>query len=1177
MKSKILLVLPPFYTPWTPPLGIATLKAFLEQRCHSVRCFDLNTVPELWGMHHQYFETLQRLEEVSINDGYSKLWWILNAHTLACANGADRATCARLLETIIPLYGIRHDAKVVNALIPLVHRYFERLDQVINRFDLSDLAVVGTSTFTTSLASSLFILKKVKQKRPRVVTVMGGGIFADDLALGSDNLNTLVEEYPYVDHVVVGEGELLFQKLVQGEFADKRVVSIADLGGETLDIQEVPAPDFSDLDLASYYHLTVGGGRGCPFQCQFCSETVQWGAYRKKPMAQLVDQLVHLAQEYGNRTFFLADSLINPYVTDLAGELLERRANVLYDGFLRADKMAAERERVRLWARSGLYRVRLGVESGSARVLSLMNKKTFPEVISDVLKALSNAGIRTTTYWVVGFPGETEEDFRATLDFVQQHHRYIYELEAHPFYYHPYGQVGSRLHKCDSLYPDDVVRVIKFKQWEIADRQPTRRETYDRLRRISKFAAGLGLPNMYVMAERYRAEDRWHRLHPLVTEVYEGTRRREKARPVEVVAPEWGQQTSGAAAVWCYHAFARKKLDESTLAAALEQLVRYNETLQMRFQDGRYAPVSEDESQASRMLAVYHLEAEAGDDPDGAVRQIVERLAAEMRPERGASVRLALVNGGRPSCDVLLLAHRAIADGPSAALLFEDLVRIYEQLGEGRKVSLRPLHKTYTQYANELAAQGGATGLASPGLDAGESSASGVTLSLGKHLTERLFAATLRECGLDATAVFAGASLKSLASAAGGESLGVDATSDCRAIDPSLEYTVGALTRIARLPPVTVRDDDLLSGLRAVRRALRDAAPALRPHLDASEAGRVLLDLECLVDKPWLGSDEWLPQGFVAAPGGPRGRYLLEIAPIQTGRGIEVIFRYGDRADARQLVEGVASHLARQLAAVLDRCADYAAAQRFWRQEFDAAAPQLALESDQAGGAESGWSWLPCDFEKSVLEGVQSQSRADLSVVVLAAYGVLLSRLSGQEDVALIVSIGGEQVGTVGVSPLRLYPSWRLSFREFVRQVEQKVALAREHGALAFDVLTGEPAGPERSRPCPVFEVGYTFGEAGSGQEAVAVEKIVERYPALGRGPGLILAAARRDEGLAARFVYAGGRLGRATVEKMAAFLGAILAEVAGNADVRLGEIALDGDESCDAAAALAADVFDFG
>src|SRR5215213_8523442 len=117
VEGKVMLVKPPYFTPWTPPLGIAILKTFLAQHGFPAQCFDFNVDPDLWGMHHKYFAALQRLEDVSINDGYSKLWWILNAHLLAKANGADSEVCKRILRTVIPIFDIRFDESVIRTLI----------------------------------------------------------------------------------------------------------------------------------------------------------------------------------------------------------------------------------------------------------------------------------------------------------------------------------------------------------------------------------------------------------------------------------------------------------------------------------------------------------------------------------------------------------------------------------------------------------------------------------------------------------------------------------------------------------------------------------------------------------------------------------------------------------------------------------------------------------------------------------------------------------------------------------------------------------------------------------------------------------------------------------------------------------------------------------------------------
>lgn len=520
MERSICLIRPPYFTPWSPPLGIALLKSFLEQRGHSVVCADFNADAQIWSLHKKYFDVLQSLAGEGEVEGHSKLWRFLYAHLLAFVNGADRETISRALLRISPLYDLRSDRLAIKLLCDIAEKIFHRLRELMKQHDFTQYWAVGTSTYSTSLAPSLFVLRHVSEVSPKTRRIIGGGVFADDLALGSENLSTLMSDYQFVDHVVIGEGELLLAGVVDETLRD-RLVTLSSLGKTSLSVEDVPSPDFDDFDLDAYFHLTVEGGRSCPFQCSFCSETIQWGTYRKKTANGLTDQVVSLASKYANNRFFMADSLMNPYIEGFSKELLARNASIYYDGYLRADSfVGANPDRVSRWARSGCTRVRLGVETASENLLDIMDKKTTPAHISKAIKTLAGEGIRTTTYWIAGHPGETDTDFRNTLDFIKEHRDQIYELEVHPFYYAPYGQVASRLYKSFSVYPDELTELTRFREWDIVDCAPTREERYRRVRQMSEFALGLEIPNIYSMAQRYKAEDRWSALHPNSVAVY---------------------------------------------------------------------------------------------------------------------------------------------------------------------------------------------------------------------------------------------------------------------------------------------------------------------------------------------------------------------------------------------------------------------------------------------------------------------------------------------------------------------------------------------------------------------------------------------------------------------------------------------------------------------------------
>lgn len=1145
-KPRILLLKPPYFTPWTPPLGIAILKSFMEQRGYSVTCFDFNTDPELWGMHHKYFSIIQRLEDVSINDGYSKLWWILNAHLLAYANGADASAIAKVLSIVIPLYGIRHDDELIEALIPVVDRYFKRLGQVADQqLKLAEYGVVGTSTYTTSLASSLFLLKRIKERNPGVTTVMGGGIFADDLALGSDNLDTLVAECSYIDHVVLGEGEMLFLKLLEGELAHKRVITISDLKGTTLDMKDVPTPDFSDLELENYYHLSIEGARSCPFQCSFCSETIQWGDYRKKPVDQFADQVLELANRFKMKEFFMGDSLMNPYINPFSLELIERKANVLYDGYLRADKPVTNRKFVKMWADSGLFRVRLGIESAAANVLNTMDKMTTPKVISDVLKTLASAGIRTTTYWIVGFPGESEADFKGTCDFIREHYRYIYELEAHPYYYYPYGQVGSRLYQCSSLYPEEVTQYTKFKVWEIDDANPPRDVRYERLRKLAKMCADLGLINIYTMTERYQAEDRWHRLHPLAIDVYQSGRVDRKRSTLSDVSVEAPREVStfapaSVSSVICYEATISKQLNEETLGAALVELINYNEILQLSLRDGKYVVDSNTGAlDPNELFSVFQLEATDHLSRAKTRAHVVAELAKEMEPTSGNSMRAALIKDDETGVELLLVVHRGVADAKSVTLLFEDLFRIYEQLSNKREISLRPVTKTSISALMNL-----------PELPVAvfePVTAKTTMIEIDERIMPRLLARTIDDYGIDPSDVLVHAVTRIISQLKRKGSVGLDLRIDSRVLDEQFEHTPGPLTRTCSLNGVATVPGQSRSALLETHQIIADALSGIA-SLTKTEP-RILLNFEFWSEKPWLGQDQWQPKGFVSNGGPLAASYLLEITPVEAGRGLHVYVKYHESAAA--IAQALVDELVPEIDAIVKTCESFAEAKEYWRQEFSTVVPRSTffIDSD-AQLARLTRSSFNCALDRLALKELAAQCSVDLTTVILAVYSVVLSRMDGNEDLALVASPGEVD----GFVPLRINLPWTVGFKEYAQQLQQKLGVAYHHGAEVFDILSDLAKGP-------TFDAAYVFRDE-SETDKHANGKITGAFPeSISDGLKLSLEVTMDWKGMSWRFNHDQSCLKPDAIERLSSSFSSILSRVAKDVYMPLSDAVLDTDE----------------
>lgn len=519
--DKILLMLMPFWAPFTPPQGISCLKAALKRNGYQAKTIDANIIPELWHFHSDYLTALRELHQGEKKGNFNMVGYdVLINHFLIHLNAPeDAAKYQEIVKTIVvKSFYLEITGAQAQNLIQIVTMYYEVLQKyILELIAVEQPGFLGISVYNPTLASSLFTFRIVKEHFPDITTIMGGGIFADNLAPGSINFQSFIEKTPYIDKIIIGEGEQILLEFLRGNLPQTQKVYTKDeINGKYLDLAAVDLPDFADFHLDMYPQLTAYASRSCPFQCSFCSETVQWGRYRKKDIPQFVDEMVELNRIYNKRLFVLADSLINPMIMDLSHELIKRDKNLYWDVYLRADPEVCNEENTSLWRRGGFYRARLGIESGSQHVLNLMNKKTTPAQIKQALKCLANVGIKTTTYWVVGHPGETEADFQETLRFMEEIQDYIYEANWHPFYFYPNGQVNSSdwlsENSFSSLYPPEVAERLAAPTW-ILDTYPSRDEIYDRIYRIASHCNKLNLPDLYSLIDIYNADKRWQDLH----------------------------------------------------------------------------------------------------------------------------------------------------------------------------------------------------------------------------------------------------------------------------------------------------------------------------------------------------------------------------------------------------------------------------------------------------------------------------------------------------------------------------------------------------------------------------------------------------------------------------------------------------------------------------------------
>jgi hypothetical protein len=519
-EKKVLLGLLPFWSPLIPPMGISCLKSYLQSHGYQVKTIDANVEFQFREVYDNYFHCLEQYIPASKRGNFYNIGSdVLRNHMMAHLNHENEKEYINLVKIVVyQTFFCDIDDSRAAELNQIIAGFYTRLEKyVLQVLETEKPTVLGLSVYSATAAASLFAFKFARENYPHIKTVMGGGIFAGELSLGSPNFDLFLRKTPYIDKIIVGEGEKLFLKFLQDELPEtQKVYTPKDIKGEVLALDSSHLPDFSDLDTLYYPTLAAYTSRSCPFQCTFCAEKIFWGKYRKKSAKHIAEELVRLSKKYNCQLYLMTDSLLNPIINELANELTDAGTSIYWDGYLRADQSVCDAENTFQWRRSGFYRARLGLESGSQKILEAMGKHITIMQIKEAVASLAHTGIKTTTYWLIGYPGETEEDFQQTLELIKELKDDIYEADCNPFGYFLTGQVESEKwrgkNKSILLYPESAKDMLMIQTWIMAG-EPSREETYHRINRFVQHCNSLGIPNPYTLQEINEADERWKKLH----------------------------------------------------------------------------------------------------------------------------------------------------------------------------------------------------------------------------------------------------------------------------------------------------------------------------------------------------------------------------------------------------------------------------------------------------------------------------------------------------------------------------------------------------------------------------------------------------------------------------------------------------------------------------------------
>ncbi|HUK78719.1 MAG TPA: radical SAM protein, partial [Thermoleophilia bacterium] len=166
-----------------------------------------------------------------------------------------------------------------------------------------------------------------------------------------------------------------------------------------------------------YAVTTVMSTRGCPYACEFCSNVVFGDSYRERSAGNVLDEVEEALALGYDRISFADDvfTLRRAHVLAFCDEVARRRLRFSWECLGRVDALDDElASRLRA---AGCFRIFFGIESGSDATLALMNKKITRDQARAAVEAAHRAGLEVGAFFIVYYPGETEDAALETLRF----------------------------------------------------------------------------------------------------------------------------------------------------------------------------------------------------------------------------------------------------------------------------------------------------------------------------------------------------------------------------------------------------------------------------------------------------------------------------------------------------------------------------------------------------------------------------------------------------------------------------------------------------------------------------------------------------------------------------------------------------------------------------------------
>ena len=304
-----------------------------------------------------------------------------------------------------------------------------------------DIDILGISiTSVEQIIPGLTLAHLVKQAAPHIHITAGGSVFTK-LVDRMERDGTPV--FQFLDSIIVHEGETPMLKLVEEVRGGGDLSKVPNLVWENKgkvkvnrpfakeELNNLPTPDFDGMPLDLYLSpervLPIMGSRGCYWErCAFCSIPFDHMDFHVRYAENVVNDVKKLKEKYNCDYFFFTDEALPiNFMRTFATKIIEADLDIKWTGELKFEKSLLTENRMELLYESGCRKLIFGLESYNQRVLDSMKKGVELEVVDRIVEECVRIGIGMHFYLITGFPTETPDEARESVDFVVNNQRVL--------------------------------------------------------------------------------------------------------------------------------------------------------------------------------------------------------------------------------------------------------------------------------------------------------------------------------------------------------------------------------------------------------------------------------------------------------------------------------------------------------------------------------------------------------------------------------------------------------------------------------------------------------------------------------------------------------------------------------------------------------------------------------